>query len=146
MDVQWPALHMCPLDPDVSALLALQKWDNVTQAQDEAVLTTSDNGTRIYWLNREKKHHALDQEMIDILERSIDDWSDSKLAKILIGRGKGGKAFCAGGDIKRPSAISLVCLLFCRLTGESVPQRSRRWRQVRQPEGTRWPSSRRSSR
>lgn len=79
----------------------------MTQAQDAAVLTESNNGTRTYWLNREKKHHALDQEMVDILDRAVDDWSDSKLAKILIGRGKGGRAFCAGGDIKRSCCLAL---------------------------------------
>jgi len=39
--------------------------------------------------------------MVDLLGDSVDNWAASRLAKIIIGRGKGGKAFCAGGDIKR---------------------------------------------
>lgn len=41
--------------------------------------------------------------MVDLLTDSVNNWSGSKLAKIVIGRGRGGKAFCAGGDIKRES-------------------------------------------
>lgn len=69
--------------------------------------------TRTFVLNRPQKLNALNPEMVDLLHASVDNWSASRLAKVLVGRGAGGKAFCAGGDIKRasPLAPSLACPL-----------------------------------
>jgi 3-hydroxyisobutyryl-CoA hydrolase len=55
----------------------------------------------VFYLNRPKKLNALNTEMVDLLTDSVDNWSESRLAKIMIARGKGPKAFCAGGDIAR---------------------------------------------
>lgn len=58
-------------------------------------------------LNRPEALNALNAEMIDAIERSIDDVAKSD-ARALLFVGAGGKAFCAGADIKGLLGRSVV--------------------------------------
>lgn len=52
-------------------------------------------------LNRESALNSIDLEMVQSLNSKLKSWqADSDLAVIVI-RGKGAKAFCAGGDVKK---------------------------------------------
>lgn len=58
-------------------------------------------------LNRPDALNALNNEMIDAIERSIDDVAKSK-SRALLFVGAGAKAFCAGADIKGLLGRSVV--------------------------------------
>ncbi|KAI0664689.1 3-hydroxyisobutyryl-coenzyme A hydrolase [Cubamyces menziesii] len=69
-------------------------------APDEApVLFESNGAVRTYVLNRPKKLNALNEPMLNLLRPQIEEWSQGKLAKVIVGRGIG-RAFCAGGDVE----------------------------------------------
>lgn len=51
-------------------------------------------------LNKPKALNALDLEMIRILKPEVEQWSTNNDARVVLFTGAGGKAFCAGGDIK----------------------------------------------
>jgi len=76
----------------------------------DALLIADPPGLRVIDLNRPKALNALNQEMISTLLPLFHDWQqpggDVKMACF---RGTGGKAFCAGGDIRflRESALGL---------------------------------------
>jgi enoyl-CoA hydratase/carnithine racemase len=65
----------------------------------EEVIIGQKNGLGIIELNREKKLNSLNLNMIHQMTRILEDWErDSSINRVLI-KGKGHKAFCAGGDI-----------------------------------------------
>ncbi|CED83723.1 Enoyl-CoA hydratase [Phaffia rhodozyma] len=79
----------------------LMKESNAQATDPNAsVLFTESTCTRSYHLNRPKQLNALNLEMVESITNRVDDWSSSRISKVLVGHGKGGKAFCAGGDIK----------------------------------------------
>jgi enoyl-CoA hydratase/carnithine racemase len=51
-------------------------------------------------LNKEKALNALDSEMIASLSQNVEQWNKDPNLKVVLMRGKGKKAFCAGGDVK----------------------------------------------
>lgn len=50
-------------------------------------------------LNRPKALNALNHEMVKLMRPQLDKWKKEEFPLIII-KGEGGKAFCAGGDIK----------------------------------------------
>lgn len=65
----------------------------------EDVIISQQNGLGIIEFNREKKLNSLNLAMIQHVTRILEDWErDSSINRVLI-KGKGSKAFCAGGDI-----------------------------------------------
>ncbi|KAF8451874.1 ClpP/crotonase-like domain-containing protein [Terfezia claveryi] len=70
----------------------------VTPLQDHVLFHTN-YGVRAIELNRPEKFNALSGDMaVRILER-LREYEKSQLANIIIIKGSGDKAFCAGGDI-----------------------------------------------
>jgi enoyl-CoA hydratase len=64
------------------------------------VLTETRGGLGIITLNRPKALNALSLGMIEAIEAALADWAgDVRIGAVLI-RGEGGKAFCAGGDVR----------------------------------------------
>ena len=57
-------------------------------------------------LNRPKALNALDQGMIRALHPALEAWAREPEVKAVVIRGAGGRAFCAGGDV-RAVALSL---------------------------------------
>ncbi|WP_163021179.1 enoyl-CoA hydratase/isomerase family protein, partial [Pseudomonas viridiflava] len=51
-------------------------------------------------LNRPAGLNALDLEMVRTLRQQLDAWADDEGVYAVVLRGAGGKAFCAGGDIR----------------------------------------------
>ena len=51
-------------------------------------------------LNRPKALNSINQEMIDIMQETLNDWIPENKVKLVIQEGAGGKAFCAGGDVR----------------------------------------------
>lgn len=57
-------------------------------------------------LNRPKALNALDLGMIRALHPALESWASNPTVKAVVIRGAGGRAFCAGGDV-RAVALSL---------------------------------------
>jgi enoyl-CoA hydratase len=59
-------------------------------------------------LNRPKALNALTVEMVRLIARALDGWSDDDRVRVVLLDGAGDHAFCAGGDIRvfRDSALS----------------------------------------
>lgn len=51
-------------------------------------------------LNRPKALNALTLEMIRVMDRQLAAWEADAAVKAVLIRGEGGKAFCAGGDVR----------------------------------------------
>ncbi|KAM7219967.1 3-hydroxyisobutyryl-coa hydrolase [Rhypophila decipiens] len=67
--------------------------------EPEDVLFNSLYGLRSIELNRPKKLNALNGSMIRKIGPRLLEWSKSDMANIIVMKGAGEKAFCAGGDV-----------------------------------------------
>jgi len=56
-------------------------------------------GNRTALLNRPKKLNSLNLSMIQKLLPRLSTWEKSDMAKTILLKGAGEKAFCAGGDV-----------------------------------------------
>ena len=59
-------------------------------------------------LNRPKALNALDLPMIRAVAAALDAWRDDPAIHAVVIEGAGGRAFCAGGDIRAIRALSLA--------------------------------------
>ena len=59
-------------------------------------------------LNRPRALNALDQDMIAALDAAIAELRDDPAVKLVILEGAGGRAFCAGGDVRRIRELALA--------------------------------------
>jgi 3-hydroxyisobutyryl-CoA hydrolase len=66
----------------------------------EDVLFGSLYGLRTIELNRPKKHNSLNGSMIRKITPRLLEWEMSDLANVVVIKGVGDKAFCAGGDVR----------------------------------------------
>ncbi|KAJ8655651.1 hypothetical protein O0I10_008740 [Lichtheimia ornata] len=71
-----------------------------TAGAESEVLTVKNVGVREIILNRPKKFNALNLNMVERITPEIQAWEKSDLAKIILLKSSGGKAFCAGGDVQ----------------------------------------------
>lgn len=69
------------------------------QPRSGFVLADEINGKGILTLNQPKMLNALHFEMAEKIYNAINQWQNNK--SMIIIKGNGGKAFCAGGDLKR---------------------------------------------
>ncbi|KAL0044674.1 hypothetical protein WJX82_005007 [Trebouxia sp. C0006] len=67
---------------------------------EPSVLSSIDNGIATVTLNRPKALNSLNQDMVDILLRLYRNWQHSSDVHAVVVKSAGGKAFCAGGDVK----------------------------------------------
>ncbi|CAG8502230.1 5742_t:CDS:2 [Paraglomus occultum] len=56
-------------------------------------------GSRMFILNKPDKLNALDLSMVRNMTPQLQAWNESDLCKVIIIKGAGDKAFCAGGDV-----------------------------------------------
>lgn len=66
----------------------------------EDVLFDTLFGVRTIELNRPNKLNSLDGSMIRKIVPRLQEWAKSDMANVVIIKGSGPKAFCAGGDVK----------------------------------------------
>ena len=59
-------------------------------------------------LDRPKALNALDRPMIAALQQALDRWRDDPAVHVVVIEGAGGRAFCAGGDIRAVRAHALA--------------------------------------
>ena len=67
--------------------------------EKEDVLFNTLFGVRTIELNRPKKLHSLNGSMIRKIVPRLQEWAKSDMANVVIVKGTGPKAFCAGGDV-----------------------------------------------
>lgn len=67
--------------------------------EKEDVLFNTLYGVRTIELNRPGKLHSLNGSMIRKIVPRLQEWSKSDMANVIIIKGSGPKAFCAGGDV-----------------------------------------------
>ncbi|KAL2126869.1 hypothetical protein VTI74DRAFT_11697 [Chaetomium olivicolor] len=67
--------------------------------EPEDVLFNSLYGLRSIELNRPKKLNALNGSMIRKIAPRLLEWAKSDMANVIVMKGAGDKAFCAGGDV-----------------------------------------------
>ncbi|EOB07273.1 3-hydroxyisobutyryl-CoA hydrolase, mitochondrial, partial [Anas platyrhynchos] len=98
--------------------LHLQKMCKHTGSSDE-VLLEKKGGAGIITLNRPKALNALNLSMIQQIYPQIKAWEQDPETFLIIIKGTGGKAFCAGGDIRGNQAVQVTVKLCPTLTGFS---------------------------
>lgn len=67
--------------------------------EKEDVLFDTLFGLRTIELNRPRKLHALNGSMIRKIVPRLQEWAKSDMANVVVIKGSGEKAFCAGGDV-----------------------------------------------
>jgi 3-hydroxyisobutyryl-CoA hydrolase len=67
--------------------------------EDEDVLFNNIYGLRTIELNRPKKLHSLNGSMVRKIIPRLQEWTNSDMANVIVMKGAGEKAFCAGGDV-----------------------------------------------
>ncbi len=80
----------------------------MSDAIEQTVLTQRDGRIGRILLNRPKALNALDLPMIRGIAAALDEWRDDPAVHAVVIEGAGGRAFCAGGDIRAVRADSLA--------------------------------------
>ncbi len=75
---------------------------------DETVLAKRDGRVGRLILNRPKALNALDHAMIGAIAAALDAWRDDPTVHAVVVEGAGGRAFCAGGDIRAIRDLALA--------------------------------------
>src|SRR3712207_4060374 len=75
---------------------------------EATVVTRREGAIGTVLMNRPRALNALDLGMIRGIQAAIDAWRDDAAVKLALVEGAGGKAFCAGGDVRgmRDAAIA----------------------------------------
>lgn len=80
---------------------------NTSSEMEPEVKFYSNGGLRTILLNRPKKLNALNQNMCQLITPRLQEWLKSDLSTVLLLKGAGDRALCAGGDV---AAISNAIL------------------------------------
>jgi len=74
-------------------------------AAEASVLVREAKGVGFITLNRPKALNALSLDMIRLMSPQLKQWKEEGKVKVVMVRGAGEKAFCAGGDIRAITAV-----------------------------------------
>lgn len=74
---------------------------------DPEVQISLERGIAQIWLNRPRQLNALSASMLTIIDQALDRWTGDVQVTRLELRGRGGRGFCAGGDVKALRAMVL---------------------------------------
>ncbi|KAF5877497.1 putative 3-hydroxyisobutyryl- hydrolase protein [Botrytis fragariae] len=85
--------------PDTPSYAQAEVIKELESDEKEDVLFNSLYGVRTIELNRPQKLHSLNGSMIRKIVPRLQEWSKSDMANVIIIKGSGPKAFCAGGDV-----------------------------------------------
>ncbi len=73
----------------------------MSDATEPTIIARREGAAGTLLMNRPKTLNALDLDMIRGFQSALDAWSTDPAVKLIIVEGAGGKAFCAGGDVRR---------------------------------------------
>lgn len=77
-------------------------------ATEPTVLAEVSGGVGRLVLNRPRALNALDRGMIDAIAAALTAWRDDPAVRLVTIEGAGGRAFCAGGDVRAIRSLSLA--------------------------------------
>lgn len=81
----------------------------MTDAADQpTVLAEVVHGVGRLTLNRPRALNALDRGMIDQVAAALTAWRDDPAVRLVTIEGAGGRAFCAGGDVRAIRALAIA--------------------------------------
>src|SRR5690625_170938 len=69
-------------------------------ASSDEVLFETKNNKGIITLNRPKALNALNQNMVQLIYPQLKKWEGDRDMQMVLLKGSGTKAFCAGGDVR----------------------------------------------
>ena len=72
----------------------------MTEAPESSLIAIREGAAGTILMNRPKALNALNQEMIRGFAAAIADWRHDASVKLALLEGAGGRAFCAGGDVR----------------------------------------------
>jgi enoyl-CoA hydratase len=75
---------------------------------EQMVLTRREGRAGFILLNRPRALNALDHSMIHEIAAALDTWRDDPSVHAVVIEGAGGRAFCAGGDIRAVREMALA--------------------------------------
>ncbi|MFC7542334.1 enoyl-CoA hydratase/isomerase family protein [Siccirubricoccus deserti] len=73
----------------------------MSETAEPTILARREGAAGTLLMNRPKTLNALDLEMIRGFQAAIDAWKDDPAVRLVVLEGAGGRAFCAGGDVRR---------------------------------------------
>lgn len=80
----------------------------MSEATEPSLLTRREGALGLLTMNRPKALNALDQAMIDGFGAAIAAWRDDASLRAVLLDGAGGRAFCAGGDVRAIRTAALA--------------------------------------
>lgn len=87
------------MKPQISTQEAYDRFKPQPDDEPEDVIFNSLYGLRSIELNRPKKLNALNGSMIRKIAPRLLEWGKSDMANVIVMKGAGDRAFCAGGDV-----------------------------------------------
>ncbi|KAH6675304.1 enoyl-CoA hydratase/isomerase [Plectosphaerella plurivora] len=87
-----------PLRAKINGAGAANMYSTSSKADDDVVFKSL-YGLRSIELNRPKKLNSLNESMIKKILPRMQEWEKSDMANVVLIKGAGDKAFCAGGDV-----------------------------------------------
>jgi enoyl-CoA hydratase len=75
---------------------------------EDTVVARQEGAAGTLLMNRPRALNALDQDMIGRLAAAIAAWRDDPAVRLVVLEGAGGRAFCAGGDVRRIRDLALA--------------------------------------
>ncbi len=79
-----------------------------TDATEPTVLSRREGAAGTILMNRPRALNALDLGMMRAFAAVIASWRDDPAVRLVVLEGAGGRAFCAGGDVRRIRELSLA--------------------------------------
>ncbi len=73
----------------------------MSETSEPTIIARREGAAGTLLMNRPKTLNALDLAMIRSFQSALDAWAADPAVKLIIVEGAGGKAFCAGGDVRR---------------------------------------------
>lgn len=70
-------------------------------SETDDIVVEARDGVGRFLLNRPKALNALTLDMVRAMQARLDAWATDETVRAVVVRGAGGRAFCAGGDIRR---------------------------------------------
>ena len=70
-------------------------------SETDDIVVEARDGVGRFLLNRPKALNALTLDMVRAMQARLDAWATDDTVRAVVVRGAGGRAFCAGGDIRR---------------------------------------------
>ena len=80
----------------------------MTDTAEPTIIARREGAAGTLLMNRPKALNALDLAMIRGFQAALDAWKDDPGVRLVVLEGAGGRAFCAGGDVRRIREFALA--------------------------------------